>query len=393
MAETYENLEAATLRQRRTSKWTHFEQDVIPAWIAEMDFPTAPVIREALIDAIERSETGYPPAGDAMRLPQACAAWLKRSFGWHVEPEQIGLLPDVLKGIELGVQIFSRSESPVIIPTPSYPPFFAVVQSTGRPIIEVPMLRDEDRYVFDLEGIGAAFAAGAGTLILCNPHNPLGRVFTRAELCAVAEIVERYGARVIADEVHAPLIYPGAQHIPYATVSDAAAHHAITLTSASKGWNVAGLKCAQCILVNDRDLAIARSIPFLRILWTYSASTLGILANTVAYEEGGPWLEETVSYLDGNRRHLADLLGRLLPDVGYIIPEGTYLAWLDCRLLGLENPAEFFLEQARVGLNDGAAFGPPGVGYVRFNFATSRPILTEIVERMAVAVERQRSAA
>ena len=323
MADTYENLRAGELRQRLTSKWTHFDQNVIPAWIAEMDFPTAPVIRSALIEAMERSETGYPPAGEAMRLPHACAAWLKRSFGWDVEPERIRLLPDVMKGIELGVQIFSRSESAVIIPTPSYPPFFAAVGSTGRPIIEVPMQRDGDRFGFDLEGIDAAFGAGAGTLILCNPHNPLGRVFTREELCAVAEIVERYGARVIADEVHAPLIYPGARHVPYATVSNAAAHHSITLISASKGWNIAGLKCAQLVIVNDSDLAIARAIPYLQIIWTYGASTPGILANTVAYEAGGPWLEETVSYLDGNRHHLADLLSRLLPDVGYIVPEGT----------------------------------------------------------------------
>lgn len=393
MVDIYENLEAGELRQRLTSKWTHFEADVIPAWIAEMDFPTAPVIRSALMEAIERSATGYPPAGEAIQLPQTCAAWLQRSFGWNVEPEQIVLLPDVIKGLELGVRLFSRPESAVIIPTPAYPPFFSTVQGTNRPIIEVPMLRDGDHFVFNLAGIDAAFAAGAGTLILCNPHNPLGRVFSREELCAIAEIVEQHGGRVIADEVHAPLIYPGSRHVPYATISDAAAHHAITLTSASKGWNVAGLKCAQCILTNDRDLAIARSIPFIHVVLTYGASTLGILANTVAYEEGGPWLEETVNYLDGSRHHLADLFSRLLPDIGYTMPEGTYLAWLDCRPLGLNNPAEFFLTQAHVALNDGATFGPPGVGHVRFNFATSRPILTEIVERMAAAVERRRSAA
>jgi cystathionine beta-lyase len=248
------------------------------------------------------------------------------------------------------------------------------------------MTRDGDRFVFDLDAIDTALRAGAGTVILCNPHNPLGRVFSREELSALSEVVERNGARVIADEVHCPLIYPGSRHVPYATVSEAAAQHSITLVSASKGWNIPGLKCAQVVFTNPRDLAIYRQVPFMH---TYGVSVLGMVASVAAYQDGGPWLEDTISYLDGNRRLLADLLSDRLPEIGYIVPEGTYLAWLDCRPLQLENPAAFFLEHAKVGLSDGTAFGTPGIGHVRLNLATSRGILTEIVERMAAAVPRR----
>jgi cystathionine beta-lyase len=341
------------------------------------------VIRAALVDAMERSETGYPPELGASGLPEACAAWLGRSFDLHVEPDQIRTLPDVLRGIELAIQLFSRSESAVVVTTPSYPPFFQVVRAAGREVVEVPMATDGGRAVFDLDAVGAALRAGAGTVILCNPYNPLGRVFRRDELAALAKAVERHGARVVADEVHAPLIYPGAKHVSYSTVSGAAARHSVTLTSASKGWNVPGLKCAQIVLTNEVDRAIWDRLPAVR---TRGASVLGIVANRVAYEQGGPWLAEVVRYLDGNRSLLAELLARHLPQVRYTVPEGTYLAWLDCRDLGLDDPAAFCLERAKVGLSAGPTFGPPGAGHVRLNFATSRAILTEIVERMATAM-------
>lgn len=246
------------------------------------------------------------------------------------------------------------------------------------------MAADHGQYVLDLDAIEAAFRSGAGTLILCNPYNPLGRVFKLNELAALSEIVERYRARVIADEVYAPLVYSSSTHIAYATVSEVASLHSVTLTSAAKGWNVAGLKCAQIVLTNPVDLEIWNRLPAER---TRGAGILGILANRVAYEEGSPWLETIVTYLDGNRKLLADLLAHYLPAIRYTIPEGTFLAWLDCREMGLDNPAQFFLEHSKVALNSGAPFGPPGVGHVRLNFATSRAILTEIVERMAVANE------
>lgn len=370
------------LRLQRSKKWSWYGDDVLPAWISEMDFPLAPVIRAELISAIERTETGYIPAREVSRLSEACAAWLRRSFCLPIDAAQVQLIPDVTRGIELAIHLFSRSESPILLTTPAYPSFFEVARIAGRPIVEVPMASDHRQYLFDLDSIEAAFRSGAGTLILCNPYNPLGRVFSSNELAALSEIVERYGARVIADEVHSPLVYTPSTHIPYASVSEAASRHSVTLTSAAKGWNVAGLKCAQMVLTNPLDLEIWKRLPAER---TRGASILGIFANRVAYEEGGPWLEQIVAYLDGNRRLLADLLTLHLPGVRYIIPEGTYLAWLDCREMGLDDPARFFLEHSKVALNSGGTFGPPGVGHVRLNFATSRAILTEIVERMATA--------
>ncbi|HWE60771.1 MAG TPA: aminotransferase class I/II-fold pyridoxal phosphate-dependent enzyme, partial [Chloroflexota bacterium] len=365
-------------------KWSFYGDDVLAAWVAEMDYPIDPLVRAALHEAIERSATGYPPDPDHSGVPAACAAWLSRSFGFALEPRQIRILPNVLHGIVLAIGVFSRPDSPVVIMTPSYPPFFETVRMSGRQIVEVPMLDGGDRPGFDLDAIGAALRAGAGTVILCNPHNPLGRVFTRAELAALADIVEAHGARVVVDELHAPLVYPGAAHVPYAMASEVAARHSVTLVSATKGWNLPGLKCAQLVLTNEPDIARWDRLSYLQ---TSGASILGMLANRVAFEQGGAWLHDVVTYLDGNRTLLARLLSELLPQVPYSPPQATYLAWLDCRALGLDNPATFFLQRARVALTDGADFGMPGRGYVRLNFATSRAILTTIVRRMAASLE------
>ncbi len=377
------DLSVAALRRRGTSKWSAYGDDVLAAWVAEMDFPLAEPLRAALQEAIEQGGTGYAPV--ASGVPAACAAWLARRYGLTVAPHQIRVLPDVLRGVILAITTLSRPESPVVVLTPAYPPFFEAVRVAGRTIIEVPLVMEEGRPTFDLIGIAAALDAGAGTILLCNPHNPLGRVFIRTELTALATLIEGQGrdVRVVADEVHAPLVYPGGMHVAYATVSEAAARQAVTLTSASKGWNIPGLKCAQIVLTNEAD---GERWDRLSVLQTYGVSPLGLLANRVAFEQGEPWLDKIVAYLDGNRSLLARLLAERLPQVRYVAPEGTYLAWLDCRALGLAAPAVFFLERAKVALSDGAAFGPPGQGHVRLNFATSRAILTDIIAAMADAV-------
>ncbi|HUN09104.1 MAG TPA: aminotransferase class I/II-fold pyridoxal phosphate-dependent enzyme [Aggregatilineales bacterium] len=377
----YDDIAVDELRQRRSKKWSTYTDDVLPAWIAEMDFPLSPVIRAALIAGIDRMQTGYIPTSEVSCLSEACAAWLQRSFRFDVEAAQIQIIPDVTRGIELAIHLFSRSESPVVLITPAYPSFFEVIRIAGRSIVEVPMTLADRQYVLDLDAIQAALRSGASTIILCNPYNPLGRVFGTNELAALSEIVERHRARVIVDEVYAPIVYPSSTHISYAMVSEAASRHSVTLTSAAKGWNIAGLKCAQIVLTNPLDLEIWNHLPAER---SRGAGILGILANRVAYEEGVPWLETTVEYLDENRTLLAELLARHLPAIRYTIPEGTYLAWLDCREMGLDDPAQYFLDYSKVALNSGAKFGSPGVGHVRLNFATSRSILTEIVERMSI---------
>lgn len=386
VGDPFDAVSVDALRQRGSVKWSYYGDDVLAAWVAEMDFPLAPAVQGVLQDAVARGCTGYPPSDTVSGLPAACAAWLARSFGLSVEPQQICVVPDILRGLELAIATFSPPESAVVIPTPSYPPFFEVVRACGRPVVEAPLARQGDRRVFDLDAIAAALRGGAGTVILCNPHNPVGRAFTRDELAALSTVVAAHGARVVADEVHAPLVYPDATHVSYATVSEAAASHSVTLTSASKGWNLPGLKCAQVVLTHEPDLARWSELSFLQ---THGASILGILANRAACEQGAPWLQAAIAYLDGNRRLLARLFPEWLPGVVYTMPEATYLAWLDCRALELDDPAAFFLQHARVALTDGAAFGGPGKGFVRLNFATSRAILTEIVQRMADAVRER----
>ena len=379
----FENFSPETLRKRGTAKWTYFDADVIAAWVAEMDFPTAPPVLAAIRDAVERQEFGYPSREGDTGLPEALAGWASSSYGWDVDPQRVHILPDVLRGVELAIEFFSAAGSPVILPTPAYMPFFEVPRVVNRRIVEVPLAVEDGRYSLDLDGIDRAFADGAGVLILCQPYNPLGRAFSRKELEDLSVVVARHGGRVVSDEIHAPLTYEQT-HIPYASVNGDAAAHTVTVTSASKAWNLPGLKCAQVITSNDADEEVWRGISMMK---THGASTIGIRANVAAFEEGGAWLAEAMSYLDGNRRLIGELLDQHLPEIGYRMPEATYFAWLDCRPLRLDvEPGEFFLEHARVATSPGPPFGELAKGFVRFNFATSRSILEQAVKAMATAV-------
>jgi cysteine-S-conjugate beta-lyase len=385
LATALDQISLAELRRRASLKWTAAGPEVLGAFVAEMDFGTAPAVEDALRTAMTRHAYGYLPPAAATELSVTVAAWLA-GRGWTVDPARIKLLPDVIKGLEAAISLFSRPGSPVVLPTPAYMPFLTVPPALGRQIIQVPMVTDGGRLALDLDGIAAAFRAGGHLLILCNPCNPAGRVYTPGELRAVAAVVDQHGGRVFADEIHAPLVYAGHRYVPYASVSATAAGHAITATSASKGWNLPGLKCAQLILSNEADEATWTGAEA-AVLYERGTSTLGVVANIAAFASGQDWLAEVVGYLDGNRALLADLLTEHLPAVRYRPPEGTYLAWLDCRPLGLgDHPGEFFLDRAQVLVNDGPAFGEAGRGHVRLNFATPRPILTQIVTQLAAAV-------
>lgn len=374
-----DRLDQGWLRRRGSIKWALHGDDVIPAWVAEMDYPTPPVALDALRDLVDREFTGYLPPPLMTGLPQETARWLAANGGPVVEPEQIQLTADVLQGVRLALDAYSSPDTAVVVPVPSYPPFFAACELVGRDCVPVPLVDDDGTPRLDLDGIEAALRDGAATVILCNPYNPVGRAFSRSELSALAEVVERHGGRVISDEIHRPLVFPGHEHVAYATVSDAAARHSVTLISPAKGWNLAGLKCAQLVLTNPDD---AEAYAGLNFLVTHGAANPGVVASLAVYQDGGPWLTETIDRLDRNRHLLADLVAEHLPQVSYRLPEATFLAWLDCRELGLDNPAEHFLEHARVALNDGATFGAGYEGFVRLNFATSPDILTEVVERM-----------
>ncbi|TFV66209.1 UNVERIFIED_ORG: aminotransferase class I/II-fold pyridoxal phosphate-dependent enzyme [Bacillus sp. AZ43] len=384
----FDALSEDSLRASGSLKWTRYGP-AIGAFVAEMDFGTAPVVTAALHGAVDRGRLGYLTTQDADDMARACADWQARRYGWRVPAHWITPLADVVAGLQVAIERFTPPGSPVVLPTPAYMPFLKVPGALGRELIEVPVVEEGGRVTYDLDGIARAFAAGARLLVHVNPHNPLGRVFSVEEQLALAGVVEAAGARVFADEIHAPLVHPGAVHRPYASLSESTARHTVTATSASKAWNLPGLKAAQLILSNDVDAAVWEQVGH---LYTHGASTPGVLASTAAYDAGESWLDGVLGYLDGNRRLLGKLLAERLPDVRWTPPEGTYLAWLDCRDLGLPvSPGEFFLERAGVALVDGPECGAPGAGHVRLNFATPRPVLTALVDRMADAVRRSGS--
>ena len=381
---------AATLRARGSFKWTAPGPDGFGAAVAEMDFGAAPAVLDALAALSGTANFGYLPPYLAHDLAAACAEFQKRRFGWDVDPAQIHHVPDVIKALEIAITRFSRPGSPVILPTPAYMPFLTVPRFLGREIIQVRMLDQDGVFRFDLDAVEDAFRAGGHLLIFCNPYNPLGRVFTREEMTRLAEVVGRHGGRVFADEIHAPLVYPGLRHIPYASISGTAAGHALTATSASKAWNLPGLKCAEVILTSEPDRQAWEEMgPFA----SHGASNPGVVANIAAFRHGEAWLDEVLAYLDDSRQLLADLLGRHLPAVRYRPPDGTYLAWLDCTAMDLPaSPGALVTERAHVTVVDGPACGDGGAGSFRFNFATPQPLLAEMVERIAAVLNSREAA-
>ncbi len=379
----FDQLTPEQLRRRRTIKWTLFGSDVLPLWVAEMDFPTAPAVLEGIRSCVANEEFGYAPVEDD--LPRATADWCLRRYGWQVSPERVRVVPDVVKGMETVINFLTRPESPVVLPIPAYMPFFDILHVTGRQRVEIPTLQqDSGRYVLDLEALDAAFAAGAGSLILCNPNNPLGTAFRADELRAIVDIAARHDARVVADEIHAPLVY-GRPHVPAASVSDAAPDTVVTLMSASKGWNLPGLMCAQVILTSSRDV---HDWDRINKVHKMGASTVGIRANIAAYNDGAGWLDELLTYLQANRDHLATALPELSPGLKINTPEATYMSWVDFRALNLPTePAEHLLSKARVALNPGIPFGATvGSGFARLNFATTRTILDRAITAIAAAL-------
>ena len=379
----FDRLSLAALRRRRSEKWRAFPPDVLPAWVAEMDFPLAEPVKRALLEAVERDDCGYVHPGD---LAESFAAFAVDRFGWPVDPGRVTVVPDVMVGVAEVLRVVTGPGDGVVITPPVYPPFFAALADLGRATVEVPLARAAGRFELDLDRLAGAFAAGARALLLCNPHNPTGRVLARAELEAVAELAARHGVAVVADEVHAPLTLPGATHTPWGCLGGGAAEHGIVVTSASKAWNFPGLKCAVVVAGSDRAQAQVAGIP--REV-RYGAGHLGLLASVAAFRDGGPWLDALLGHLDRNRRLLADLLAARLPEVGYAQPEASYLAWLDCQALGLgDDPAAVFLERGRVALSRGPDFGRPGAGFARLNLGTSAELVTEAVRRVAAAVGR-----
>lgn len=381
-ADRIDALDAATLVERGSLKWTA-NPGTLGAWVAEMDFELAEPIVGALRELHERFFYGYLPRALPGELAQATASFNERRYGWRPDAGMIHGISDVLHGLGLVIDTLLDADAPIVTLTPAYMPFLTIPAAHGRRLVQVPMIETPDGWELPLDALAAALAPGA-LLVLASPYNPVGKVFTRAELESIAEVVERAGARVFADEIHAPLTFAGHRHVPYASISDAAAAHSVTAQSASKAWNLAGLKCSQLIFTNPADQAVWERR--MERLATEPANP-GVVANIAAYTEGGPWLDDALAYLDVNRRLVADELPQTVPGAQVKPLQGTYLQLIDCRSLGLApSPQAFFLERAKVALNDGATMGESGVGMVRLNLATPTPILREIIARLGEAV-------
>lgn len=369
----------ATLHQRRSEKWSEHEPDVLASTVAEMDFPLAPELSAALHAAIDRHDLGYtPPTGT--QLPAAFADFARRRLGWAVDQDQISLVPDVMAGLIELCRVLVEPGHQVAFFTPAYPPFFNELPQAR---VELVQLSLGPGYVVDLDGLEAALVGGVRALVLANPHNPTGRVLPRAELEQIAELCASYDCWVLADEIHAPLVLHGATHTPWLEVSDAAREYGIALSSASKAFNVAGLKAALMITASDRARAAAERVPQL----TDRVGILGVIAAEAGFTYGDRWLNALLDQLAANRQLLGDLLTAELPKIKWTPPEASYLAWLDFRALGLgEDPAQAFLTHGHLALSAGLNYGPEGAGFARLNFGTSPEHVTEAVRRMARAI-------
>ncbi|HCG45602.1 aminotransferase class I/II-fold pyridoxal phosphate-dependent enzyme [Corynebacterium flavescens] len=365
------------LKARGTRKWTTYPEDVLPLWIAESDFSTAAPVKEAMRAAVAKENFGYTPAAQASGLSEAVAEFYESRYGWRPDPQSVFWIGDVVRGVLLGVEYFTRPGSPVIVPVPSYPPLLELPEVAGRERIDV----SSD---FDLEEIEEAFRRGAGSILLSNPYNPLGLVLERQFLSALVELAQKYDARIISDEIHAPLVYEGT-HIPVASLGEVAARRTFTVTATSKAWNTAGLKCAQIILSNPEDVTVWKGLTGVAKDGT---GTLGVIAAEAAYREGGEFLEEELAYLKEARDWLVSELPRRVPGLKTSHPQATYLMWLDFRDTAIgedPHPATWLLRNAKVALNEGTAFGSGGAGHARLNFATSREILEAACDRIEAA--------
>jgi cystathionine beta-lyase len=392
-----EELTLQQLRVRTSMKWRAHPADVLPLWVAEMDVNLAPTVAGAIRTAVDNGDTGYP-YGTA--FAEAVAEFASRRWEWHdLAVGRTTIVPDVMLGAVETLRLVTDRGDAVVVNPPVYAPFYAFISHDGRRVIEAPL---DTSGRIDLDALEEAFARarashGKVAYLLCNPHNPTGSVHSADELRGVAERARRFGVRVVSDEIHAPVILAGSRFTPYLTVSGA--EDAFALISGSKAWNLSGLKAALAIAGPEAAPDLARMPEEV----SHGPSHLGVIAHAAAFRSGGQWLDLLLAGLDANRRLLGNLVAEHLPGVDHLRPQGTYLAWLDCRNLGLpedatdglavvsdlSGPARWFLDHARVALSSGHVFGTGGAGHVRLNFATSQAILTEAVSRMGRALGHQ----
>ncbi len=372
-------------------KWHAYEEDILPMWVADMDFISPEPVVEALRQRVEHGVFGYPSGisgrpDELTDIRQTIVERMARLYNWKIEPADIILLPGVVTGFNLACHALATPQQAVLIQTPVYPPILHAAQETGILHQEMELTREPDgSYLVNWEQFEASFTSQTSLFILCNPHNPIGKVFTRDELYRTAEICLRHGVTICSDEIHCDLIYSGHRHTPIAALDAEIANHTITLMAPSKTYNLAGLECSFAIIPNrelrKRYLAARRGL----VPWV---NLMGILAAQIAYQQGDEWLSQLITYLETNRDTLCTYVGTSLPGIQMYCPQGTYLAWLDCRSANLpQNPYEFFLEKGRVAFNNGETFGKGGQDFVRLNFGCPRSMLLEGLSRVKKALD------
>ncbi len=377
-----------TLPDRRNSesaKWNFYEDDVLPMWVADMDFRSPEVIIQALQERVAHGSFGYPLVLNEMRT--AVVDWLACRHGWDVTAQDLIFLPGVVAGFNISAHLASQPGDEVLVQTPTYGPFFKVAKNNGLIQREMALTHSHNgQYSIDMDLFEAAISEQTRVFMLCNPQNPTGRVFRKYELSQMAEICLRHNILICADEIHQDLVHAGNQHIPIASLSPEIAANTITLIAPSKTFNIAGIKTSVAVIQNPE---LRKKFEIARRGIADWVNVFGQTAMKAAYQEGAPWLDALLAYIEANRDYAYDFVTNELPGIHMAKPEGTFLAWLDCRETCIEgNPSEFFLKKARVAVNDGAWFGTGGEGFVRLNFGCPRFLLEEALQRMKIALTR-----
>lgn len=376
-------LPLSQLQKRRSAKWREFPSDVLPLPVAEMDFEIAKPIRDVLEEMIKGSDTGY--LGPIPELGINLAKFSKARWGWEIDPEQVFTATDVGVGmVEMARTVVNPGDL-IMINSPVYHNMNNWIAELKCKSYDAPLTKTGLHYTLDLDAVERGYKAGVKAHFLCNPHNPVGTVFNKEELVALAELAKKYGVTVFSDEIHAPLTYDATQFVPFLAVSETAREVGICVTAASKSWNLAGLKCATVVTAHPKQQERAKAMP---MAVHYRASLFGAVASAVAYE-CADWLDSAIATMESNRRFLAILLSKELPNVGYRIPDFSYLAWLDLKKLNLgENPSDVLLEKGKLAVNAGVMFGAESASFVRLNFATSEEIISEAISRMVSCVKK-----
>lgn len=360
-----------------SKKWSQYPEDVLPMWVADMDFPVAEPIMQALKTRLEHPLLGYSTAQQSLR--QTLVAHLAERYGWSIQPQDLVFLPGVEPGVNMALNALLPAGSGVVVQTPNYAPLLAAPAHWNLPRIDLPFqVHANGEYATDIVALQQALPK-ARALLLSNPHNPLGKVFEPEELRAIGQACVQHDVLIISDEIHADILFDGRRHTPIASLSPEIAARSVTLMSASKAWNIAGMKCAFAIVP---DAELRQRFNAGRLGLVDSVNALGLEATQAAYSQGAPWLAEVMAYLQENRDYLADAVKRRFPGVRMNLPQSTYLAWLDCSALGLADPQRFFLDEARVALSAGLEFGEACGQFVRLNFGCPRPMLEEALARM-----------